>query len=604
MKQSLIEVTERIRERSAPTRKAYLHRLEQIITRPRGADRMGCANVAHAFAALPANDKLRVVAQKAPHIGVVTAYNDMLSAHQPYEIYPSVIRDEARKLGATTQVAGGVPAMCDGITQGEPGMELSLFSRDTIAMSTAVALSHDVFDAALLLGVCDKIAPGLLIGALHFGHLPCVFVPAGPMSTGLDNTAKSKVREKYAQGLVGREELLASESSAYHGAGTCTFYGTANSNQMLLEAMGLHVPGTAFIHPHDGLRESLTREAVRTVLSITQSQNFTPIGRLVDERVIVNAMVALLATGGSTNHLIHWVAVARAAGIVIDWTDFHYLSRATPLLANVYPNGKADVNQFQAAGGPGFVIRELIDFGLMDPEVVTVSAGGLREYTKVPQMQDDRLVWRDLPAESGDESVVRTAQAPFSETGGLRLLKGNLGRSVIKVSAVPEDRHIIEAPAIVFETQEDLLAAFEEGELERDFIAVVRFQGPRANGMPELHKLTPPLAVLQGKGFKVALVTDGRMSGASGKIPAAIHVSPEALAGGPLGKVRTGDLIRLNAVVGTLNALVDADTWADREPAELSERQRNINAHGLGRELFGGMRRNVHSAEEGAVTWL
>ena len=604
MKQSLIEVTERIRERSAPTRKAYLHRLEQIITRPRGADRMGCANVAHAFAALPANDKLRVVAQKAPHIGVVTAYNDMLSAHQPYEIYPSVIRDEARKLGATTQVAGGVPAMCDGITQGEPGMELSLFSRDTIAMSTAVALSHDVFDAALLLGVCDKIAPGLLIGALHFGHLPCVFVPAGPMSTGLDNTAKSKVREKYAQGLVGRDELLASESSAYHGAGTCTFYGTANSNQMLLEAMGLHVPGTAFIHPHDGLRESLTRESVRTVLSITQGQNFTPIGRLVDERVIVNAMVALLATGCSTNHLIHWVAVARAAGIVIDWTDFHYLSRATPLLANVYPNGKADVNQFQAAGGPGFVIRELIDFGLMDPEVVTVSAGGLREYTKVPQMQDDRLVWKDLPAESGDDSVVRTAQAPFSETGGLRLLKGNLGRSVIKVSAVPEDRHIIEAPAIVFETQEDLLAAFEEGELERDFIAVVRFQGPRANGMPELHKLTPPLAVLQGKGFKVALVTDGRMSGASGKIPAAIHVSPEALAGGPLGKIRTGDLIRLNAVVGTLNALVDADTWADREPAELSERQRNINAHGLGRELFGGMRRNVHSAEEGAVTWL
>lgn len=604
MKQSLIEATERIRERSAPTRKAYLHRLEQIITRPRGADRMGCANVAHAFAALPANDRLRVVAQKAPHIGIVTAYNDMLSAHQPYEVYPSIIRDEARKLGATTQVAGGVPAMCDGITQGEPGMELSLFSRDTIAMSTAIALSHDVFDAALLLGVCDKIAPGLLIGALHFGHLPCVFVPAGPMSTGLDNTAKSKVREKYAQGLVGREELLASESSAYHAAGTCTFYGTANSNQMLLEAMGLHVPGTAFIHPQDGLRESLTREAVRTVLSITQGQNFTPIGRLVDERVIVNAMVALLATGGSTNHLIHWVAVARAAGIIIDWTDFHYLSRATPLLANVYPNGKADVNQFQAAGGPGFVIRELIDCGLMDPEVVTVSAGGLREYTKVPQMQDDRLVWKDLPAESGDESVVRTAQAPFSEAGGLRLLKGNLGRSVIKVSAVPEDRYIIEAPAIVFETQEDLLAAFEEGELERDFVAVVRFQGPRANGMPELHKLTPPLAVLQGKGFKVALVTDGRMSGASGKIPAAIHVSPEALAGGPLSKVRTGDLIRLNAVVGTLNALVDADTWADREPAELSEHQRHTNAHGLGRELFGGMRRNVHSAEEGAVTWL
>ncbi|HZV98553.1 MAG TPA: phosphogluconate dehydratase [Methylophilaceae bacterium] len=604
MKQSVIEVTERIRERSAPTRKAYLQRLEQLIVRPRGADRMGCANVAHAFAALPANDKLRVVAEKAPHIGIITAYNDMLSAHQPYETYPTIIRDEAHKHGATVQVAGGVPAMCDGITQGEPGMELSLFSRDAIAMGTAVGLTHDVFDAALLLGVCDKIAPGLLIGALNFGHLPCVFVPAGPMSTGLDNTAKSKVREQYAQGLVGREELLASESSAYHGAGTCTFYGTANSNQMLLEAMGLHVPGAAFIHPHDGLREHLTREAVRIVLSITQRGNFTPIGKLVDERVIVNAMVALLATGGSTNHLIHWVAVARAAGIVIDWTDFHYLSRAVPLLASVYPNGKADVNQFQAAGGPGFVIRELIDAGLMDPEVVTVAAGGLREYTKIPEKDGDGIVWREQPAESGDPSVVRTAAAPFSETGGLRLLKGNLGRSVIKVSAVPEDRHIIEAPAIVFETQEELLAAFEEGELERDFVAVVRFQGPRANGMPELHKLTPPLAVLQGKGFKVALVTDGRMSGASGKIPAAIHVSPEALADGPIGKVRTGDIIRLNAVVGTLNALVDADTWAARVPVELSERQRNINAHGLGRDLFGGMRRNVKSAEEGAVTWL
>ncbi|HYG31702.1 MAG TPA: phosphogluconate dehydratase, partial [Methylophilaceae bacterium] len=602
--QSLIEIREKIRERSAPTRNAYLQRIEHAIKRPRGADRMGCANVAHAFAALPPNDKLRLVVEKGPHIGVVTAYNDMLSAHQPYETYPGIIRDEASRNGATVQVAGGVPAMCDGITQGEPGMELSLFSRDTIAMGTAIALSHDVYDAALLLGVCDKIAPGLLIGALHFGHLPCVFVPAGPMSTGLDNSSKSKVREQYAQGLVGREELLASESSAYHGPGTCTFYGTANSNQMLLEAMGLHVPGAAFIHPHDGLREALTREAVRTVISITQRQRFTPIGQMVDERVIMNAMVALLATGGSTNHLIHWVAVARAAGIIIDWTDFHYLSRVTPLLASVYPNGKADVNQFQSAGGPGFVIRELIDEGLMDPEVLTVSAGGLREYGKVPQKENDRLVWRDLPAESGDDTVVRKAGNPFSQTGGLRLLKGNLGRSVIKVSAVPEDRHIIEAPAIVFETQEELLAAFEEGELERDFVAVVRFQGPRANGMPELHKLTPPLAVLQGKGFKVALVTDGRMSGASGRVPAAIHVSPEASAGGPLGKVRTGDIIRLNAVVGTLNALVDADTWAGRVPVELSERQRGVNAHGTGRELFGGMRRNVKSAEEGAVTWL
>lgn len=604
MKQSVIEVTERIRERSAPTRQAYLQRIEAALKRPRGADRMGCANVAHAFAALPENDKFRVVEEKAPHIAVITAYNDMLSAHQPYEKYPDIIRDEVHKNGATVQVAGGVPAMCDGITQGEPGMELSLFSRDTIAMGTAIGLSHDVFDAALLLGVCDKIAPGLLIGALHFGHLPCVFVPAGPMSTGLDNTTKSKIREKFAQGLVGRKELLESESAAYHGPGTCTFYGTANSNQMLLEAMGLHVPGAAFIHPHTPLREALTRQSVRTVLSMTQGKRFTPIGKLVDERVIINAMVALLATGGSTNHLIHWVAVARAAGIIIDWTDFHYLSAATPLLAKVYPNGYADVNQFQAAGGPSFVIRELIDAGLMHKDVMTVSEGGLRDYGKVPDLEGEKLVWRDLPELSMDETVVRNAKTPFSETGGLKLLKGNLGRSVIKISAVPSDRHVIEAPAIVFNSQEELLAAFKAGELERDFIAVVRFQGPRANGMPELHKLTPPLAVLQGKGFKVALVTDGRMSGASGKIPAAIHVSPEALADGPLGKIRNGDVIRLNAIVGQLNALVDADEWASRTPATIPESQRSNNAHGLGRELFGGMRRNVLSAEEGAVTWL
>ena len=604
MKQSHIEVTERIRERSRPTRTAYLQRVDSIINRQRGADRLGCANVAHAFAVMPANDKLRIVAEKASNIGVVTAYNEMLSAHQPYVNYPDIIRDEAKKLGATMQVAGGVPAMCDGVTQGEPGMELSLFSRDVIAMSTAIALSHDVFDAALLLGVCDKIVPGLLIGALHFGHLPCVFVPAGPMSTGLDNTEKSKVREKYAQGLVGREELLASESAAYHGAGTCTFYGTANSNQMLLEAMGLHVPGAAFVHPHDGMREMLTREAVKMVLQNTQKNHFTPIGKLVDEYVIVNAMVALLATGGSTNHLIHWVAVARAAGIIIDWTDFHYLARSTPLLASVYPNGKADVNQFQAAGGPAFVIRELIDAGYMYPDVFTVAYGGLRQYGKLPVNEDNKLVWKDLPKESTDETIVRTAAAPFNESGGLRLLKGNLGRSVIKISAVPEDRHIIEAPAIVFDGQEELLAAFDRGELERDFVAVVRFQGPKVNGMPELHKLTPPLAVLQNKGFMVAIVTDGRMSGASGKIPAAIHLSPEASAGGALAKVRDGDIIRINATVGTLNALVDEDTWAEREVVELSDSKRHSNAHGIGRELFGGMRRNVLSAEEGAVTWL
>ena len=604
MKPVLVEVTQRIRERSAATRAAYLARVQAAIDRPRGSDRMGCANVAHAFAALPANDKLRVVAERAPHIGVVTAYNDMLSAHQPYEGFPALIRDEARRQGATVQVAGGVPAMCDGVTQGLPGMELSLFSRDTIAMSTAIALTHDVFDAALLLGVCDKIVPGLLIGALHFGHLPCVFVPAGPMSTGLSNNEKSKVREQFAQGLVGRDKLLEAESAAYHGPGTCTFYGTANSNQMLLEAMGLHVPGAAFVHPHAQMREALTREAVRTVLGITKAKRFTPIGRLVDERVIVNAMVALLATGGSTNHLIHWVAVARAAGIQIDWTDFSDLSHATPLLARVYPNGSADVNQFQSAGGPGFVIRELLEGGFMHADVAAVVEGGLHEFGKAPHQDGAALRWNELPQASGDEAIVRPAARPFSAEGGLKLLTGNLGRSVIKISAVPDDRHVVEAPARVFASQEELLAAFKAGELERDLIAVVRFQGPRANGMPELHKLTPPLAVLQGKGFKVALVTDGRMSGASGKVPAAIHVSPEALADGPLGKVRDGDVIRLDAVAGTLDALVDAAEWAARPLARITDAASDTNAHGLGRELFGGMRRNVLSAEEGACTWL
>ena len=606
MKSQIADITARIRERSQPLRQAYLARTRAIAARPRGADRMGCANVAHAFAALPGSDKFRVVAEKAPNIGVITAYNDMLSAHQPYEGFPALIRDEARRLGATVQVAGGVPAMCDGVTQGLPCMELSLFSRDNIAMATAVGLTHDVFDAALLLGVCDKIVPGLLIGALHFGHLPCVFVAAGPMSTGLSNSEKSKVREQFAQGLVGRDKLLEAESAAYHGAGTCTFYGTANSNQMLLEAMGLHVPGAAFIHPHEGLREQLTREAVRNVLAIRQGgARYTPIGELVDERCIVNAMVALLATGGSTNHLIHWVAVARSAGIVIDWTDFSELSAATPLLARVYPNGKADVNQFQAAGGPGFVLRELLDSGCLHGDVLTVAEDGMAAYGRVPQLQADGLLaWRDLPATPIDDQIVRTAAEPFGESGGLKLLAGNLGRGVMKVSAVPEDRHVVEAPAIVFDSQEALQQAFKRGELERDFVAVVRFQGPRANGMPELHKLTPPLAVLQDKGFRVALVTDGRMSGASGKVPAAIHVSPEVLGGGPLGKVRSGDIVRVDAVAGTLDALVGADEWAARaiedRPADLADDA----AHGLGRELFGGMRRNVLSAEEGAVTWL
>ncbi len=463
-------VTQRIRDRSAASRSAYLALCDRMAARRRGADRMGCANVAHAFAALPASDKLRVVSEKAPHLAVVTAYNDMLSAHQPYEGYPTVLREAARAHGATLQVAGGVPAMCDGVTQGEPGMELSLFSRDTIARATAVALSHDVFDAMLLLGVCDKIVPGLLIGALHFGHLPAVFVPAGPMSSGLSNSDKAKIRERAAQGLVGREELLKAESAAYHGPGTCTFYGTANSNQMLLEAMGLHVPGSAFVHPHDGLREALTRQAVETALQARAGMpGHAPIGRVVDERAIVNAMVALLATGGSTNHLIHWVAVARAAGILIDWSDFDDLSSAVPLLARVYPNGSADVNQFQAAGGPGYVIRELLHAGLMHADVLTVAPEGLGAYTRLPTLDQGRLVWRDCPGGPGqaspDPAVLRPAADPHASTGGLRLLTGRLGRSVIKVSAVPADRQVIQAPAIVFDSQEALQQAFKAGEL-------------------------------------------------------------------------------------------------------------------------------------------
>ena len=604
MKQSIIEITQRIKENSRPTRKAYLTRISEMRKRDRGTDRLGSANVAHAIAALPKNEKLRIVEKKAPNLAIVTAYNDMLSAHKPYENYPKLIREAALSLGATAQVAGGVPAMCDGVTQGEPGMELSLFSRDTIAMGTAIGLSHDVFDGMLLLGICDKIVPGLLIGALHFGHLPGIFVPAGPMSTGIDNTTKSKVREQYAQGKVGRKELLASESSAYHGEGTCTFYGTANSNQMLMEAMGLHIPGSAFVHPHDDIRRLLTIEAVKQLIANIEVENVIPIGEMINEEVIVNAMVALLATGGSTNHLIHWVAIARAAGIIIDWSDFHDLAKSVPLLASVYPNGKADVNEFQAAGGPAFVIRELLDLGCMFPDVSSVAGGGLDQYTKLPQQKKGELVWKTLGSESGDDTVVRKGSNPFNETGGLKLLKGNLGRSVIKVSAVPEDRHIIEAPAMIFNSQEELLKAFDDGLLEKDFIAVVRFQGPMANGMPELHKLTPPLSVIQNQGFKVAIVTDGRMSGASGKIPAAIHLSPEAAAGGSIAKIKEGDVIRINAVVGSMNVLIDEDTWAERRPAILSEATKIRNGHGIGRELFGNMRKNVLSAEEGAITWM
>jgi phosphogluconate dehydratase len=601
---TLEAVTQRIRTRSGATRSAYLAQVQAMKNRSRGADRLGCANVAHAFAALPANDKLKVVAEKAPNIAMVSAYNDMLSAHAPYALYPSIIKDEARKLGCTAQVAGGVPAMCDGVTQGTPGMELSLFSRDNIAQGAAVALSHDVFDAALLLGVCDKIVPGLLIGALHFGHLPMVFVPAGPMTSGLSNKDKARLREQAALGKVGRDELLKAESAAYHGLGTCTFYGTANSNQMLLEAMGLHVPGSAFVNPDEAtgsnLRELLTRQAVRQVMQARSSG--LGIGELVDERCIVNAMVCLLATGGSTNHLIHWVAVARSAGIIIDWDDFSALSDVVPLLARVYPNGSADVNHFQAAGGPGYVIRELLDAGYMHADVATVSSH-LRDYTRIPSAPGGSLMWADA-GESTDLEVVRPAAAPFSATGGLKLLQGNLGRAVIKVSAVPQTQHIIEAPAKVFDSQDAMLAAFNAGELERDVVVVVRFQGPRANGMPELHKLTPPLATLQNKGFRVALVTDGRMSGASGKVPAAIHLSPEALAGGMLAKLRDGDRLRLDATQGTLEAMVSDSEWNARELAILSPEHGVSNGIGLGRELFGNFRKNALSAEEGAITWL
>ena len=564
---------------------------------------MGCANLAHAVAGSPLDDRFKIVAERAPNIAIVTAYNDMLSAHTPFKNYPDLIKDEARKHGATAQVAGGVPAMCDGVTQGTAGMELSLFSRDVIAMSTAVALSHDMFDAALLLGVCDKIVPGLLIGALHFGHLPTVFVPAGPMPSGISNKEKAKTRELAAQGLIGRAELLDSEMKSYHAPGTCTFYGTANSNQMLLEAMGLHVPGTAFVAPGGDLRDELTRESARTVLSIIKSKRYAPIGHVVDEKAIVNAMVALLATGGSTNHLIHWVAVAYCAGITIDWNDFSDLSDVVPTLTHVYPNGSADVNQFQAAGGTGLVLRELLDAGLMHSDVLTVRAGGIREFSREPYLDGAALKWLDA-GDSKDDSIVRSAAQPFSASGGLKLLTGNLGRSVIKVSSVPDDRHVIEALARVFDSQQGLLDAFNNGELERDVICVVRWQGPQANGMPELHKLTPPLAVLQGKGFKVALVTDGRMSGASGKVPAAIHVSPEAASGGPLAKVRDGDVIRLDALTGELNVLLSADEWNKREADSMPLALRDESGRGMGRELFTGMRRSALTAEEGALSWI
>ena len=599
----LEQVTDRIVERSAPTRQAYLDQIEAARTNKTTRNRLSCTNIAHAVAAVPANDKLVLHAERAPNLGIVSSYNDMLSAHQPFETFPQRIKEAVRAVGATAQVAGGTPAMCDGVTQGQPGMELSLFSRDVIAMSTAIAMSHDMFDAGVYLGVCDKIVPGLLMGALTFGHLPAVFVPAGPMTTGASNKEKAEIRQRFAEGKASRAELLESESRSYHGPGTCTFYGTANSNQMLMEFMGLHLPGAAFINPGTPLRDALTEAAAVRALSITDRGNeYTPVGKIISEKAMVNGLVGLLATSGSTNHTLHLVAIAKMAGIIIDWDDFDDLSQVVPLLTHVYPSGSADVNEVHAAGGLGFVIRELLDANLLHDDVLTVAGdGGLRRYTQEPWLDGETLAWREGPEASLDPAIVTTAKKPFQADGGLRLMKGNLGRAVIKTSALNDDSRVIEAPAVVFHSQAALTKAFEDGELEKDLIAVVKCQGPRANGMPELHKMTPPLGVLMDRGFKVALVTDGRMSGASGKVPAAIHVSPECVLGGALGKVETGDIIRLDTRTGELNALVDEADWNART-AKLPDLA--ANQADTGRELFKTARQTVSSAESGAISML
>ncbi|MDO8860297.1 phosphogluconate dehydratase [Haliea sp. E1-2-M8] len=597
----LQQITERIGERSADSRRTYLDRIDAM--RRQGPQRgsLSCSNLAHGFAACEPQEKQVLKLVEAANIGIVNAYNDMLSAHQPLSGYPDIIKRAAHAMGCTAQVAGGVPAMCDGVTQGTAGMELSLFSRDIIAGATAIALSHNMFDGVLCLGVCDKIVPGLLIGALSFGHLPVMFAPAGPMSSGLSNSEKARVRQLFAEGKASRDELLEAESGAYHGKGTCTFYGTANSNQMLMEAMGLHIPGAAFEQPDTELRQRLTEAAAQRLCRITAlGREYTPLAQVVDEKAIVNAIVALLATGGSTNHSIHWIAIARAAGIIIDWQDFSELSAITPLVSRVYPNGSADVNHFHAAGGTAFVIRTLLDSGLLHEDVLTNWGPGLRHYTREPRLADAGLDYVEGTEASADLAVLRPASAPFSAEGGLRLLQGNLGRAVIKISAVAEEHRVIEAPARVFETQDALKTAFDAGELERDLVAVLRFQGPRANGMPELHKMTPYLGILQDRGFRVALVTDGRMSGASGKVPAAIHVSPEAIADGPLARVHDGDTIRIDCNSGELQALVPADEWRERTPAQ---RDDDSSGYGTGRELFGFMRAAVNEAEAGATVF-
>ena len=592
------DVTARIEARSRPTRTIYLQRVDEAARHGRRRGQLGCANQAHAFAACAPLDKQRLTTGHAPNLAIVTAYNDMLSAHQPYESYPALIREAARAAGCTAQVAGGVPAMCDGVTQGEAGMELSLFSRDVIAMATGVALSHQVFDAAVYLGICDKIVPGLVIGALAFGHLPAVFVPAGPMTSGLPNEDKAAVRQAHAQGLVGREELLAAEMRSYHGPGTCTFYGTANTNQMLMEVMGLQLPGSSFVNPGSSMREALTVEATRRALAITGHGNaYTPVGRMLDERAFVNGVVALHATGGSTNHTIHLPAMAAAAGILLTWDDLSDLAEVVPLLARIYPNGAADVNHFHAAGGMAFLIRELLNAGLLHGNVQTICGPSLAAYTTEPRLDPDGgLSWHPGAQRSLEPTILRGAEAPFQPTGGLRLLTGPLGRAVIKTSAVKPDRHVVEAPARVFDSQEAMQAAFRAGELDRDVVVVVRFQGPRANGMPELHKLMPPLGVLQDRGHRVALVTDGRLSGASGKVPAAIHVTPEAADDGALARLCDGDLIRVDAPAGALTVL-EAAGWQERAalPHDGSR-----TSFGAGRELFAALRHRVGGAESGA----
>ncbi|MBO6553707.1 MAG: phosphogluconate dehydratase [Roseitalea sp.] len=597
-------VTERMRERSRAGRELYLERLADRASQGPKRSKLSCGNLAHGFAACGPADKADLKGDTVANLGIITAYNDMLSAHQPFETFPALIKQAARDAGGVAQVAGGVPAMCDGVTQGQAGMELSLFSRDVIALSTAVGLSHDMFDAAVYLGVCDKIVPGLLIAALTFGHLPAVFIPAGPMTSGLPNDEKAKTRQLYAEGKIGRDELLEAESASYHGPGTCTFYGTANSNQMLMEIMGLHIPGASFVNPNTPLRDALTREATRRAMAITALGNeFTPVGEMIDERSVVNGVIGLHATGGSTNHTIHLIAMAAAAGITLTWEDISDLSDAVPLLARVYPNGLADVNHFHAAGGLGFMIRELADHGLLHRDVRTVWGHGLDPYMIEPALgrEDGTVERRPAPKKSGNEKVLAPVAKAFQPNGGLKMLTGNLGRGVIKISAVKPDRHVIEAPARVFHDQNDLQAAFKAGECDRDMVAVIRFQGPKANGMPELHKLTPCLGILQDRGHQVALVTDGRMSGASGKVPAAIHVTPEALDGGPIAKVRDGDMVRIDAINGTLEVLVDATEFESREPVQVDL---TANTHGIGRELFETFRRVATRADQGASVFM